>query len=122
MPGHINRPEQPEGIGDAGAFLAHASDADLLRFLRRLPMIAGCEDGTMTIEDFIFEAKLWPFVKAAWAKIDDQSGIHGRLTQIARIYKVAEAQFEKETGKRRRSPRVIDLSTFISIYTGEGLT
>jgi hypothetical protein len=121
MPGRIDRPEQPEGIGDAGAFLAHASDADLMRFLRRLSMIAGCEDGAMTIEDFIFEAKLWPFVKLAWREIEGQPGIPGRLKQIADVYHMAEAQFEKETGKRRRSPRVIDLPSFVSIYTGEGL-
>jgi hypothetical protein len=121
MPGHKDQLKQPEGIGDAGAFLAQASDAELLRFLRRLPMVAGSEDGSITISDLIFEMKLWPFVKAAWAKVDGQPGIPGRLMQIAAVYKVAEAQFEKDTGERRRTPRVIDLPSFISIYTSEGL-
>jgi hypothetical protein len=121
MPRRRDQPDQPEGIGDAGAFLAQASDTDLLRFLRRLPMVAGSEDGTITISDLIFEMKLWPFVKDAWAQVDGQPGIPGRLMQIAGVYKRAEAQLERETGERRRAPRVIDLPSFIKIYTGEGL-
>lgn len=121
MPGKKNRPEQPDGIGDAGVFLAQASDTDLLRFLRRLPMVAGSEDGTITIADLIYEMKIWPFVKAAWAKVDGSPGIPGRLKQVADVYKLAEEHFEKETGERRRTPRVIDLPTLTKIYSGEGL-
>ena len=121
MPGQNDQPEQPEGIGDAGVFLAQASDSDLLRFLRRLPMVAGTEDGTVTLEDLIYEMKLWAYVKTAWAQVDGQPGIPGRLKQVADVYRMAEEQFEKETGERRRTPRVIDLPSFTKIYTGEGL-
>jgi hypothetical protein len=114
-------PERPESLGDAGAFLAQASDSDLLRFLRRLPMVAGTEDGTVTLGDLIYEMKLWAYVKTAWAKVDGQPGIPGRLKQASEAYKRAEQQFEKETGERRRTPRVIDLPSFVKIYTGEGL-
>jgi hypothetical protein len=121
MPRRKPKPEQPEGIGDAGIFLTQASDDDLLRFLRRLPMVAGSEDGSVSVSDLIYEMRLWGYVKSAWAKVDGQPGIPGRLMQIAAVYKVAEAQFEKDTGERRRTPRVIDLPSFISIYTSEGL-
>lgn len=121
MPRRKDRPERPDGIGDAGAFLVQASDTDLLRFLRRLPMVAGSDDGTITISDLIFEMKLWPFVKTAWAKVEGSPGIAGRIKQVADVYKHAEAQFEGETGQRRRTPRVINLPSFISIYSGEGL-
>lgn len=121
IPRQKDRPEQPEDIGDAQAFLANAGDADLLKFLRRLPMVAGSEDGTLTLADFIYEALLWPFLKDAWAKVEGSPGIPGRLKQVADAYKVAEAEFEKETGEKRRTPRVIDLPSFVKIYGGEGL-
>jgi len=121
MPRRKPEPEQPEGIGDAGIFLTQASDDDLLRFLRRLPMVAGTEDGSVSVSDLIYEMRLWGYVKSAWAKVDGKPGIPGRLMQIAAIYKVAEAQFEKDTGERRRRPRVINLPSFIKVYTGEGL-
>jgi hypothetical protein len=121
MAGKEDQHEHQEGLGDAGAFLAQASDTDLLRFLRRLPMVAGSEDGTITIPDLIYEMKLWPYIKTAWAKVDGQPGIPGRLKQVADVYKMAEAQFERETGERRRTPRVIDLPSFVEVYTGQGL-
>lgn len=121
MPRRNDQPDQQDGIDDAGAFLAQASDTDLLRFLRRLPMVAGSEDSTITISDLIYEMKLWPYVKAAWVKVDGQPGIPGRLKQVADVYRMAEAQFERETGECRRSPRVIDIPSFTNIYSGEGL-
>jgi hypothetical protein len=84
-------------------------------------MVAGSEDGSISVSDLIYEMRLWGYVKSSWAKVDGQPGIPGRLMQIAAVYKVAEAQFEKDTGERRRTPRVIDLPSFISIYTSEGL-
>ncbi len=84
-------------------------------------MVSGSEDGTLTLDDLIFEMKLWPFVKLAWREIEGQPGIPGRLKQVADVYCMAEEQFEKETGERRRTPRVIDLPSFVSTYTGEGL-
>lgn len=110
-----------DDIGAAGLFLNQASDEDLLRFLRRLPMIAGSEDGKLTVADLIYEAKLWPFVKAAWAKIQGSPGIAGRLQQMSEVYKTAEAELAKETGERRRTPRVISLPSFIRAYTEDGL-
>lgn len=116
-----DKPEHQEGLGDAGVFLAQAADADLLRFLRRLPMVAGMEDGTMKLSDLIYEMKLWPYAKTAFTKVEGSPGIASRIRQLSRAYKMAEAQFEKETGERRRTPRVIDLPSFVEIYGGEGL-
>ena len=86
-----------------------------------MPIVAGTEDGTITIGDLVIEMKLWPFVTEAWAKVDGSPGIPGRLKQVADVYRMAEAQFEREIGERRRSPRVIDLTSFVGVYTGEGL-
>lgn len=121
MPRRNDQPEQVNGIGDAVVFLAQSSDTDLLKFLRRLPMVAGSEDGTITISDLIFEMMLWPYIQTAWTKVDGHPGIPGRLRQIADVYRLAEAELEKETGERRRTPRVISVPEFTKIYSGEGL-
>lgn len=46
------------------------------------------------MSDLIYEMKLWPFVKQAWAEVD------GRLMQVMRVYEKAEADMEKITGER----------------------
>lgn len=109
------------GVLDAVSFLEQAGDEDLMRFLRHLPMIAGHEDSKFTLADFVYEIKLWPFVKEAYQVVPGQPGIPGRLAQIAQVYKLAEENLKKLTGEVRRVPRVIDLPAFISIYTSDGL-
>jgi len=119
------KPEQStlsaDSVPSAEQFLRQAGDEDVLRFLRRLPIFAGQEDGRITLSDLIFEMQLWPYVKSAWSEVEGSPGIPGRLLQLTRVYKTAEADFEKETGKTRRLPRVIDLPAFIDVYSTEGL-
>lgn len=102
---------------DAVSFLERTGDKEILKFLSYLPMVAGNEDDKFTIGDFIYEAKLWPFVKEAWQIVPGQPGIPGRLAQIAKVYKLAGENLKKLSGEERRVPRVIDLQAFIAIYT-----
>lgn len=102
-------------------FLSVAADDDLFRFLRRLPMVAGQPDGRITMSDLVYEMELWPFVKDAWNQVEGSPGIPGRLRQLSSVYKKAEAEFERVSGKLRRQERIIDLPTFVDIYTSEGL-
>ena len=106
---------------DPMSFLEQAGDDEILKFMRRLPMIAGCEGGKFTLADFVYEVKLWPFVVEAWKVVRGQPGIAGRLAQLAQVYKFAGENLRKMTGEERRVPRVIDLQAFTAIYTSEGL-
>ena len=109
------------GLPNAQEFLEVVGDDDLLRFLRRLPMIAGNDDTPVTLRDLMYEMMLWPYVKSAWATVKGSPGVAGRILQMSRVYKTAEAELTNETGLKRRVPRVIDLPTFIDIYSTEGL-
>jgi predicted RNA-binding protein len=113
--------DRQRGIGDAGAFLAQMSDTDLLRFLRRLPMVAGMEDGTVTVSDLVYEMRLWGYVKSAWAQVNGEPGVPGRIKHVSDVYARAEREFWKDTGERRRLPRKINLTSFLELYTTEGL-
>ncbi|MFV1808831.1 hypothetical protein [Phaeobacter sp. Ax4a-4a] len=106
---------------DAQRFLELAGDDELLQFLRRLPMVAGNDDGPVTLPDLIYEMKLWPFVVEAWKRVDGEPGFPGRILQMSKVYKRAEAELEELTGEKRRLPRVIDLTVFLDIYSNEGL-
>lgn len=113
--------EDVSGPLDAIRFLELSGDEELLAFLRKLPMVTGHEDGRLSMSDLIFEMRLWPFVKRAWREVEGGPGIPGRLRQLSSVYKKAEAEFERETGIQRRRKRVIDLPTFLNIYSLEGL-
>jgi hypothetical protein len=98
--------DRQRGIGGAGAFLAQMSDTDLLRFLRRLPMVAGMEDGTVTVSDLVYEMRLWGYVKSAWAQVNGQPGVPGRIKHvIGRLCARGAPVLERDTGERRRLPR-----------------
>ncbi len=105
---------------DAEAFFAEIADDDLLRFLKQLPMVWG-NDQPMTIADFTYEALLWPFVKQAWIDTKGAPGIAGRMGQIAQVFAKAERNLERETGRKRRVPRVTNLASFMDAYTVNGL-
>ncbi|MEM9156509.1 MAG: hypothetical protein AAGB13_15980 [Cyanobacteria bacterium P01_F01_bin.33] len=109
------------GLPNAQEFLEVVGDEDLLRFLRRLPMVAGHDESEVTLTDLTYEMRLWPFVKSAWSQVEGSPGIAGRILQLSRVYKKAETEMERMTGERRRVPRVIDLPTFMHIYTTDGL-
>ena len=116
-------PNQHNQIVLSGAvqFLSTAGDEELLKFFRRLPMIAGSDEGKVSIADLVYEMELWPFVKQAWVRVEGRPGIAGRIKQVADVYKSAEVELELLTGKTRRKVRVIDLPTFVEIYSTEGM-
>lgn len=108
-------------IVDAAAFFDQVADQDLLRFLRTLPMIAMNDDEPFTIEDLTYEAMLQPYVLHAWKSVSGSSGIANRILQLSKVYKAAEAALERETGRKRRVPRVISIPAFMDAYTARGL-
>ena len=110
-----------EAAPDLTDFLSTVADEDLLKFLRRLPMIAGQEDGSLTFADLIYEMLLWPYVQQAWKTVDGSPGIPGRLSQLTRVYEIAERGLARDTGRRRRLDRVVNLPAFINPYSTEGL-
>ena len=107
---------------DAMEFLERVGDDDLLKFLRRLPMVAANADGSaVTMKDLAFEARLWPFVKEAWAEVPGGMGVANRILQLSRVYKLAAAKMKNLTGEVRPKERMIDLPTFLEIYSTEGM-
>ncbi len=102
-------------------FLLQAVDDDVLKFLRRLPIVGGGKNERVTMADLTYEMQLWPYVKEAWAQVDGSPGIPNRLAQIIKIYAKAESALEADFGKVRRHPRKIDLEAFLDGYTTVGL-
>lgn len=115
------RPAERSGPFSPMVFLEIAADDDVLDFLRRLPMVAGQGEDRITMSDLIYELQLWPFVRAAWKQVKGDPGIPGRLVQVKKVYSKAEADFERATGKQRRLKRIIDLPSFLEIYSKYGL-
>tara|TARA_R110000850_G_scaffold180584_3_gene306139 strand:- start:876 stop:1247 length:372 start_codon:yes stop_codon:yes gene_type:complete len=107
---------EAKGKSDAEDFLNSASDAEILKFLRRLPMVGAMDGSRRTLTDLIYEMKLWPFVSQAWRESDGDTGVLGRLKRLNLTYEQAEAEFAEMTGEHRRMPRVVDLLTFTKIY------
>lgn len=112
--------DQEEDTEQGLAFLERVGDDDLLKFLRRLPMVASNAEGPLTLSDFIYEMRLWPFVKEAWAEVEGSAGVAGRIIQINRVYKLAAERMRRLTGERRRVDRVIDVPTFLQVYMSDG--
>lgn len=98
-------------------FLFSAADSDVRRFLRLLPVFANNDGGPITLRDLSYEMRLQPFVMDAFNKVNGSPGIPGRLLQLNRVFKRAEAEMERLTGERRRLPRVIDVPSFLQAYT-----
>ena len=110
-----------KAITDTVSFFDQVADEDLLRFLKSLPVIGANDDEPFTIEDLTYEALLQPFVLHAWKTVRSSPGIAGRISQLVKVYKTAEAALERETGRKRRVPRVINLPAFMDAYTKRGL-
>lgn len=106
---------------DFRGFLERASDDELLRFLKRLPVAAGNKGEELSMMDLVFEIRLWPYVVKAWKSVEGSPGIPGRLLQLARVYARAEQALERETGLTRRRPRTIDLDAFMQQYATLGI-
>ncbi|WP_136440722.1 hypothetical protein [Pacificoceanicola onchidii] len=104
------------------AFLDRVGDEDLLKFMRRLPMVAWHQsDHPMTMADLIYEIKLWPYVKAAYKENEGSPGVGGRLAQLKDVYARASEMMEQETGEVRSEERLFNFATFLQIYSTEGL-
>ena len=112
--------DQEEDTEQGLAFLERVGDADLLKFLRRLPMVASNSEGPLTLADFIYEMRLWPFVKEAWFEIEGSAGVAGRIIQINRVYKLAAERMHRLTGEQRRVDRMIDVPAFLNAYASDG--
>jgi hypothetical protein len=112
--------DQQDDTKQGLAFLERVGDDDLLKFLQRLPLVASNAEGSLTLADFIYEMRLWPFVKEAWAEVEGNAGIAGRIIQINRVYKLAAERMHRLTGERRRVDRMIDIPTFLQAYTSDG--
>ncbi|MEL7300876.1 MAG: hypothetical protein AAFM92_10875 [Pseudomonadota bacterium] len=110
-----------DAITDAVAFFDEVADEDLLRFLRSLPVIGTNDDEPFTIEDLTYEALLQPYVLHAWKKVSGNPGVAGRIHQLTQVYKTAERALERETGRKRRVARVINLTAFMGAYQRRGL-
>ena len=82
---------------------------------------ANADDSPVSLHDLIYEMKLWPFVKEAYRDVHSGVGVANRILQLNRVYKLAADRMEKVTGERRRKERMIDLPTFLRIYSSEGL-
>lgn len=116
------RVEDDQAAASAFEFLERTGDKELLRFLRRLPMVAANADGSpVTMKDLAYEARLWPFVLEAWKEVPGGMGVANRILQLSRVYKVAAAKMERLTGGVRSTERMIDLPTFLAICSTEGL-
>ena len=111
--------DQEEDIEQGLAFLERVGDDDLLKFLRRLPMVANNAEGPITLADFIYEMRLWPFVKEAWSEIEGSAGVAGRIIQINRVYKLAAERMHRLTGERRRVDRMIDVPAVLQAYMSD---
>ena len=96
-------------------YLRDASDDDLLSFLRSVPLVWSDRE-QITLNDFIYEALLWPYVKHAWSVVKGQPGLPGRMRQLSDVYALAERRMELDTGRKRRIPRMTNLVAFIDAY------
>ncbi|WP_420863476.1 hypothetical protein [Algirhabdus cladophorae] len=114
--------DQQDNIEQGLAFLERVGDDDLLKFLRRLPMVGSNAEGPLTLKDFIYEMRLWPFVKEAWSEVEGSAGVAGRIIQINRVYKLAAERMHQLTGERRRTERMIDVPAFLQAYTSDAPT
>jgi len=105
----------------ASEFFDQMGDEDLLRFLRSLPVIGTNDEEPFTVEDLVYEALLQPYVVQAWKQIKGAPGFGSRLMQLTKVVKYAEQALERETGRKRRVPRVINLPAFLDAYEKRGL-
>lgn len=97
-------------------FLEEMAAPDVLRFLRALPMIGANDDEPLRMFDLIYEMRLWPYVVRAWNAADGSPGVAGRVAMISQVMRDAEAALEADSSLKRRVPRVINLTSFLTAY------
>ena len=104
---------------DLFGFLETVGDDDLLKFLRRLPIVVNDTDEPMTMRDLAYQVALWPFVKEAWKKVPGNPGVAGRIKQLKDVIEHSQKELERASGGKlvRRHPYKIDLAAFLQVYS-----
>lgn len=105
----------------ASEFFDQMATDELMRFLKSLPVIGTNDEELFTIQDLVYEALLQPYVVQAWKQIEGAPGIGSRIKQLTQVYRAGEAALERDTGRKRRVPRVINLVAFLDAYEKRGL-
>lgn len=103
---------------DLYRFLENVGDDDLLKFLRRLPIVVNDTDEPMTMRDLAYEVALWPFIKEAWKKVSGQPGVAGRIKHVMDVVELSQRELERASGGKlvRRHPYKINLAAFLQVY------
>ncbi|WP_224826491.1 hypothetical protein [Cognatishimia sp. MH4019] len=112
---------EQDSTQDAVDFFDQMGTDEVGRFLRTLPVIATNDGEPFSMQDLTYEALLQPYILHAWKAISGSPGIPGRIKQLTDVYKAAEAALERDTGRKRRVSRVIDLPRFMDAYASRGL-
>lgn len=110
-----------DAVTDPMTFFDSMGSDEVLRFLRTLPVVGAHDEGYFSVEDLVYEALLQTYVVHAWKQIEGDPGVGGRIRQLTQVYKAGEAALERETGRKRRVPRVINLPAFLDAYEKRGL-
>ena len=109
----------PSDQADLYRFFETVGDDDLLKFLRRLPIIVNDTDEPMTMQDLAYEVALWPFIKEAWTKVPGSPGLAGRIKQLKDVIELSQKELKRASGGKlvRRHPFKINLAAFLQVYS-----
>ena len=105
-----------EGMAEALAFLTEFGDAEIRRFLCRLPIYAGNVDAPMTLRDLAYEIKLSPYVDAAWSKVQSTAGLTNQIAMVMKVIDLAERDLKRDTGETRQFKRNINIFAMMNAY------
>ncbi|SFS14712.1 hypothetical protein [Yoonia litorea] len=109
-----------EGMAEALAFLTEFGDAEIRRFLCRLPIYAGNVDAPMTLRDLAYEIKLSPYVDAAWTKVRSTPGLTNQIAMVMKVIDVAERELKRDSGETRQFKRNINILAMMNAYQQGG--
>ena len=87
-------------------FLAAASEADVIRWLRQFQIVRPFPPRKLRLSDIVYACLLEPYLREAWREVQAQAGCANRLAQIEKVYALAQTRLEKEGGVPRSELRV----------------
>ena len=87
-------------------FLAMASEADVIRWLRQFQIVRPSPLRKLRLNDIIYACLLEPFLREAWREVQAQPGFANRLRQIEAVYALVQSRLEKDGGVPRSELRV----------------
>lgn len=87
-------------------FLAVASEADVIRWFRQFQIVRPFPQRKLRLSDIVYACLLEPFLREAWREVQGQAGFANRLTQVEKVYALAQARLEEEGGVPRSELRV----------------